>query len=146
MNINIGLVPQIQSSFHKLWVPEILPRPPNSHYLWQLEAPNFEYESTNSIHGASLVAQRWRVCLQCRRLRFNPWVRKITLEEGKSTHSSILAWKIPWTEKSDRLQSIGSQRIRLSVQKHSSLTVFFISWAFVSRLFLKHFSWIYFHS
>ena len=28
-----------------------------------------------------------------------------------ATHSSILAWKIPWTQKSGRLQSIGSQRI-----------------------------------
>ena len=28
-----------------------------------------------------------------------------------ATHSSILAWKIPWTEKLGRLQSIGSQRV-----------------------------------
>ena len=32
------------------------------------------------------------------------------LEEGMTTHSSILAWRIPWTEKSGRLQSMGSQR------------------------------------
>ena len=32
------------------------------------------------------------------------------LEEGKATHSSILAWRIPWTEEPDGLQSIGSQR------------------------------------
>ena len=31
------------------------------------------------------------------------------LERGMATHSSTLAWKIPWTEKSGRLQSIGSQ-------------------------------------
>ena len=30
-------------------------------------------------------------------------------EEGKATHSSILAWRIPWTEKPDRLHSKGSQ-------------------------------------
>ena len=34
------------------------------------------------------------------------------LEEGKTTHSSILAWKIPWTEEPVWLQSMGSQRIR----------------------------------
>ena len=34
----------------------------------------------------------------------------ITLEEGMATHSSILAWKILWTEESDRLQSTASQR------------------------------------
>ena len=33
-----------------------------------------------------------------------------TLEEGMATHSSILAWRIPWTEEPGRLQSIGSQR------------------------------------
>ena len=36
------------------------------------------------------------------------------LEKGKATHSSILAWRIPWTEESGALQSMGSQRIRHS--------------------------------
>ena len=33
------------------------------------------------------------------------------LEEGKATHSSILAWRIPWTEESGGLQFMGSQRV-----------------------------------
>ena len=33
------------------------------------------------------------------------------LEEGMATHSSILAWRIPWTEEPGRLQSMGSQRV-----------------------------------
>jgi hypothetical protein len=33
------------------------------------------------------------------------------LEEEKTTHSTILAWGIPWTEGPGRLQSMGSQRI-----------------------------------
>ena len=33
------------------------------------------------------------------------------LEEEMATHSSILAWKIPWTEEPGRLQSMGSQRV-----------------------------------
>ena len=33
------------------------------------------------------------------------------LEKEMATHSSILAWEIPWTEESDRLQFMGSQRI-----------------------------------
>ena len=37
------------------------------------------------------------------------------LEEGLATHSSILAWRIPWTEEPGRLQSIGSHRVRLSM-------------------------------
>ena len=34
------------------------------------------------------------------------------LKEEMSTHSSILAWKVPWTEKPGGLQSMGSQRVR----------------------------------
>ena len=33
-----------------------------------------------------------------------------SLEEGMATHSSILAWRIPWTEEPGGLQSTGSQR------------------------------------
>ena len=34
------------------------------------------------------------------------------LEEGMATHASILAWRIPWTEKPGGLQFIGSQTVR----------------------------------
>ena len=44
-----------------------------------------------------------------------PWVRSLgwedPLEEGMATHTSILAWRIPWTEELGRLQSMGSQRV-----------------------------------
>ena len=33
------------------------------------------------------------------------------LEEGKATHSSILAWRIPWMEEPGRLQCLGLQRV-----------------------------------
>ena len=33
------------------------------------------------------------------------------MEKGTATHSSILAWRIPWTEETGRLQSVGSQRV-----------------------------------
>ena len=35
-----------------------------------------------------------------------------SLEEGMATHSSILAWRIPWTEEPSGLQFIGSQRVK----------------------------------
>ena len=42
------------------------------------------------------------------------WVHSLTwedpLEKGMVTHSSILAWEIPWTEEPGRLQSIGLQK------------------------------------
>ena len=34
------------------------------------------------------------------------------LEKGMATHSSILDWRIPWTEEPGRLESMGSQRVR----------------------------------
>ena len=49
---------------------------------------------------------------QCRRRGFDPWVRKIPLKKEMATHSSILAWRIPWTEKPGGLQSMGLQRAR----------------------------------
>ena len=53
------------------------------------------------------------------------WVRLLgwedPLENGMATHSSILAWRIPWTEKPGGLQSTGSQRVRLSTRAQISL-------------------------
>ena len=44
------------------------------------------------------------------------WVQSLVwedhLEKGKATHSSILAWRIPWTGEPGGLQSMGSQRVR----------------------------------
>ena len=44
------------------------------------------------------------------------WVRTLgwedPLEKGMATHSSVLVWRIPWTEEPGRLQSMGSQRVR----------------------------------
>ena len=43
------------------------------------------------------------------------WVQFLGQEDplgkGMATHSSILAWKIPWTEEPSGLQSMGSQRV-----------------------------------
>ena len=44
--------------------------------------------------------------------QFQSLGQEATLEEGMVTHSSILAWRIPWTEEPGELQSIGWQRIR----------------------------------
>ena len=47
--------------------------------------------------------------MQVMRVRYLGW--EDPLEEEMATHSSILAWRIPWTEEPDRLQSMGLQRI-----------------------------------
>ena len=43
------------------------------------------------------------------------------LEEGMATHSSILAWRIPWAEEPGGLQSMGPQRFRYDRAQHSTL-------------------------
>ena len=50
-------------------------------------------------------------CRRCKRCRFDPRVGKIPLEEGMATHSSILAWRIPWREELGRIQSMESPRV-----------------------------------
>ena len=45
-----------------------------------------------------------------KRHRFDPWAGK-TPEEGVATHSSILAWRMPWAEEPGRLRSTGSHRV-----------------------------------
>ena len=64
------------------------------------------------MNKASLVAQM----VQNLPAVWKAWVQSLgredSLEKGMTTHSSILAWKIPLTEESDKLQSMGSQRIR----------------------------------
>ena len=67
--------------------------------------------SANQYDGTSLVAQTvknlptmWEI-----------WVQSLgqedSLEKGMATHSSIFAWRIPWTEEPAGLQSMGSQRV-----------------------------------
>ena len=68
--------------------------------------------TTAVYNGASLMSQMVK----------NPpamqetWVQSLgwedTLEKAMATHSTILAWRIPWTEEPGRLQSMGSQSIR----------------------------------
>ena len=64
------------------------------------------------LHWASLVAQR----LKRLPAMWETWVQSLDqkdpLEKEMATCSSILAWRIPWTEEPGRLQSTGSQRVR----------------------------------
>ena len=58
---------------------------------------------------ASLVAQMVKIPPEI----LETWVQSLGWEDPlEKIHSSILAWRIPWTEESGRLQSMGSQRVR----------------------------------
>ena len=48
---------------------------------------------------------------ETKEMRVRSLGREGPLEEGMATHSSILAWRIPWTEETGGLQSTGSQRV-----------------------------------
>ena len=79
------------------------------------------------LQWASLEAQRLK-CLPAMR---ETWVwslgRKDSLEKEMATHSIILAWRIPWTEESGGLQSMGSQRVRHNWA--TSLSLSRLQWA-----------------
>ena len=63
------------------------------------------------LEGASLVAQMVKSLPAMQ----ETWVRSLIWEDprekGMATHSSILAWEIPWREKPGGLQSMGLQRV-----------------------------------
>ena len=65
--------------------------------------------------GASQVAQMVKNLPAMQEMQ-DTWVQQLgqedPLEEGMATHSSILAWKIPWTEEPAGLQSMCLQRVR----------------------------------
>jgi len=60
---------------------------------------SYRKEAVCSVHWVSYI---WSL------------VQEDPLEEGMATHSTILAWGIPWTEEPGRLQSLGSQRVEHS--------------------------------
>ena len=60
------------------------------------------------------------ICLQCGRPGFDPWVGKSPLEKEMATHSSILAWKIPWTDRGAWCATVhGIAKSDMSEQLHS---------------------------
>ena len=58
--------------------------------------------------------------------------QEVTLEQEMATHSSILAWKIPWIEEPGRLQSMGSQRVRQIEQLTHTVCTFQISYPYIA--------------
>ena len=61
---------------------------------------------------ASLVAQMVKNLPAVQETRVQSLLWEDPLAKGMVTHSSILAWRIPWTEEPGGLQRMGSQRVR----------------------------------
>ena len=72
-------------------------------------------ERQMGAHGekcwASLVAQTLKSLPAVQETRIRSLGQEDALEKERATHSSILAWRIPWTEEPAGLQSIESQRV-----------------------------------
>ena len=69
------------------------------------------FHMNSSQKGVSLIAQWVKnlPAVQGTRVRFLGW--EDPLEKEMATHSSILAWRIPWTEEPGRLQSMGCKEL-----------------------------------
>ena len=58
------------------------------------------------------MAQKAKSSLAVQETQVQSLGQEDPLEEAMATHSSVLAWRIPWTEELGGLQSMGSQRVR----------------------------------
>ena len=70
-----------------------------------------ELKSPSMKARASLVSQRVKRLPTMQETRLRSLGQEDPLEKEMATHSSTLAWKIPWTEDPGGLQSMGSQRV-----------------------------------
>ena len=66
---------------------------------------------TSSPPQTSLVAQMVKCLPRMRKMQVRSLGQEDPLEKEMATHSSTLAWKIPWTEEPGRQQSMGSHRV-----------------------------------
>ena len=92
------------------------------------------YKHTHTHICASIIYDHDMTPLVAQMVKHLPtmretWVQSLSwedlLEKEMATHSSILAWKIPWTVEPGRLQSMGSQRVGLTERLHFH---FLFSW------------------
>ena len=74
-------------------------------------------------------------------MRFQSLGQEDPLEKGMETHSNVLAWRIPWTEEPSRLQSIGSQSVRLDLsnfpKRHAHIW-FYTNFRVICSTFMKN--------
>ena len=69
------------------------------------------FKEFNLRYRASLVAQRLKRLPAMQEIWVRSLGQKDPLKKEMATHSSVLAWRVPWTEEPGGLQSMGSQRV-----------------------------------
>ena len=102
-------------------LPDIFPPPENQNPSKVLALSTFYL----SLLGGSMVKI---ICLQCRRPRCNLWVEKIPWRKEWLPTSSILAWRIPWTEEPCRPQSMGFTKSQTQLKQLSMHTSTWVLW------------------
>ena len=75
------------------------------------QAPGDTNDTMHKIDGSYLMVQMVEKLPTMQETWVQSLVWEDPLEKGMAIHSSILAWKIPWTEEPGRLQSMGLQRV-----------------------------------
>ena len=92
----------------EVFVSEVGDHTITSHLRRSLQSLSYLTKAFDVVHTS-----QWDPICQYRRLKRQ--VQSLgwedPLEKGKATHSSILAWRISWTEEPDGLQSIGLQKV-----------------------------------
>ena len=81
----------------------------NAYIIFYNHHRDFQYFSCLSLR-TSLIAQMVKNLPATWEIRVQSLGQEDPLEKEMATHSSILAWRLPWTEEPSRLKSMGSQR------------------------------------
>ena len=98
-------------------------------------SPVEKTEAPSWIVWAALVTQTVKNLPAVRETRVPSLGWEDPLPKGMATHSSILAWRMPWTKEPGRLQSMGSQRVRhdwetgtftFTLKVHGTLTMLYV--------------------
>ena len=78
-----------------------------------------------AAHGpkSSVVAQMVKILSAMQETWVHSLSQEDPLEKGMVNHSSVLAWRIPWTGKPGGLQSIGSQRVRYDLETNAFISM-----------------------
>ena len=100
---------------------------------WQIDGETMETEtlfwgaSKSLYFGTSLVAQMVKHLPEVQETQVRSLGWEDPLEKEMATHSSILAWKIPWTEEPGRLQSLGLQKSRTQLSDFTSKSLLMVT-------------------
>ena len=114
--------------------------------IWFYVLSHWHTSKLKGLTFASLVAQRLKHLPPIWETRVRSLGREDPLEKEMAIHSSILAWKIPWTEKPSRLQSTGFKESDTTERLHLTLPYLLQIRRMIFLLPSSHFSSHFFSS